>query len=111
MSPDIRVVMNWIVKNIEEISCCQDVADHFGVKLETLRRRFVRYEGVTMFQYIKHMKLERVKELLRSQKVRCFEVAYRTKLGSPQHAARVFKGKYGMTMSEYRKQQTAEGCS
>ena len=87
MSPDIQVVMNWIVKNIEAIRCCQDVADHFGVKLETLRWRFAREQGSTILHYIKRVKMNLAKMVLRSEEIPCYEIASRLKLGTPQYAA------------------------
>ena len=105
MSLKIPAVKNWIVNSIEEISCCQDVADHLGVKLETLSRRFVQYKGPTLLQYIKKVKMEQAKKLLRSDNIRCCEIASRLKLGSPQYAARVFKRRFGMTMTDYFKRQ------
>lgn len=104
MSLEIQVVKNWIDENIEEISCCQDVADHFGVKLESLSRRFVQDSGLTLLQYIKKVKMERAKELICSEGLRCLEVAYRLRLGSPQYAAGEFKRMFGFTMTQFRRQ-------
>lgn len=104
MAVNIREVVDWIVSNIGEISSSKDVANHFGVRTDTLKKRFKLSQGLTMFQFIKRLKVQRTKELLRASNLRCFEIAYLLKLGSPQHAARLFKRRCGLTMSTYRKQ-------
>ena len=107
MSLKIPVVQDWIIMNIEEIKCRQDVADYLDLKLKTLSRRFVQYQGSTMLQYIKKLKWERAKALLRSDNMRCSEIAFRLNLGSPQYVARVFKCKFGLTMTDYRRSCTS----
>jgi AraC-like DNA-binding protein len=103
MATDIAAVKAWVEQNISEIRSYDDVAQTFMVSRESLRKAFVRKEKTTLTQFIGALKLQRCQELLRSTELLCFQIIYELKLGRDDVAARWFKRRTGMTMSEYRK--------
>ncbi|MDH3251360.1 MAG: AraC family transcriptional regulator [Ignavibacteria bacterium] len=105
MSIDTASVKSWIEQNIREIRGYDDVAVQFHISRESLRKAFVRREGITVSRFISGVKLKRCQELLRTTDLLCFQIVYELKLGRDDVAARWFKRETGITMAEYRRTQ------
>ena len=105
MPTDIQELKHWICDNINAIRGLDDIARNFNVAPETLRKEFVRKEGVCFSDYLAHMKIRKVVEMLTTTDLRCNEIVYKLKLGREDVVARSFKRMTGLTMVQYRKSQ------
>jgi AraC-like DNA-binding protein len=103
MAMDTASVKSWIEEHIREIRGYDDVAVRFHVSRESLRKAFVRREGITVSRFISGVKLKQCQELLRTTDLLCFQIVYELKLGRDDVAARWFKRETGTTMAEYRR--------
>lgn len=101
-------VKSFLCLYIARVVTIDDVAAHFGLSSETLRKNFYRSEHVTIGEYIAHLRVEMLKEYIRiggvSYKYACYAVGLREDSG-----ARLFHRHTGMTMSQYHAEQEKLG--
>lgn len=79
-----------------------DVASAAGVSLRILQRNFRTVTGTTILDAIQEVRLAKVKELLHKTNVPMKNLATLCGFRSASHLKRLFKSKFGITMSEWR---------
>lgn len=79
------------------------IAHSVGVHETHLAREFRRYYGATVGEYIRHLRIEYVCNLLSASNAPLSEIALATGFFDQSHLARVFKSQTGMTPHEYRR--------
>ncbi len=94
----------YIDNHLDHIRKIQDVADHFDMSGETLRRTFRRAEGVGLSRFITQVRVEKAKALLRETDLLCFEVCFAVGFQREDTGAKVFKRVAGCTMEAWRRQ-------
>jgi AraC family multidrug resistance transcriptional activator len=104
MTVNSWIIRDWIRGNIRNVHESNEVAEHFGVSLEALRKAFVRSEGCSLGRFIREEKLKKARELLRNSNYRCFEICEKLGLGQPQNVSRAFKRRFEITITAYRSQ-------
>lgn len=77
------------------------IADKMCMSISTLYRKINAIVGVSTNEYIRHMRLSRAVELLRTGEMSITDIAENTGFGSHSSFAKAFKKKYGMTATEY----------
>ena len=102
---DMSKVKELIEKHPHEIHKLQDVAEKLDCSCETLRKEFLRKEGVHFSEYLISVRVSKMKELLSLTNKLCFEICFEAGFMREDSAARIFKRVVGLTMVEYRKQQ------
>ncbi|POP31405.1 AraC family transcriptional regulator [Lactonifactor longoviformis] len=100
----ILEVSEWLA-----FHCCEDIsldilAEKFNISKFHLSREFKKYMGITVFQYIRDVRLQKAKELLRHTDLPISQICETTHLGSPNVFSRLFKENEDVTPSIYRKQ-------
>ena len=87
-----------------------DVAAHLGVSRRLSDLRFAQITGTTVGAEIERVKMENVKRLLRDSDRPIVRIASLSGYGNPDHLGQLFKKRFGLTMSEYRRnaRSTAE---
>ena len=95
-------IKRYIRNHIDHIGTTQDVADHFDVSSETLRRVFRRAEGVGLSRFITRVRVEKAKALLRETDLLCFEICFAVGFTREDTCAKVFKREVGCTMQAWR---------
>lgn len=66
---------------------------------------FKKEVGMTIRDYISQVRIEASKELLKDNKLKLWEVAFRVGYTDPNHYAKTFKKNVGVTPSEFREKQ------
>ncbi len=95
--------IKWFVEqHIKEVKTIHSVSAPLQLSYDTLRKSFLRKEGVPLGDYIVQRKIQAMKDLLVTADHPCFficyEYGYREDTG-----AKVFKRNTGMTMLEYKR--------
>lgn len=103
MPIEISLVKRYVRQDIKYVRTVADVASHFRISEETLRKSFRRTGGQPLSEYILGVRLALVKRLLASTELYCFEIVYRAGFRREDSAARTFRSKTGQTMEEYRR--------
>jgi AraC-like DNA-binding protein len=103
--------MNWSVKiddikfmvdlHLTEAKTITSVAKMLKMPSETLRKKFLREEGIHLHEYIYQRKVKLMKELLLNSDEPCFAVCYSVGLREDS-GAKVFKKITDLTMQEFR---------
>ena len=100
---DVAQVKRHIETHLKEIRGREDVAAALDLPLEALRRAFLKWEGVTLAEYIRVRRVERAKRLLRETDLRCKEVCEAVGFARVDDGERTFKVVVGQTMRTYRR--------
>ena len=95
-----RILMN---ENIENDVTIQEIAEKVGVSYSSFRKKFKDYTGLSPSAYLKNLKLQRGKDLLRITDLSVKEIAYRLNFESSESFSIYFHKKIGITPTEFRK--------
>jgi AraC-like DNA-binding protein len=76
-----------------------------------LNRLFLNQEGISIHQYIKAQKIERVKELLLSRELNLSQIAYKLNYSSVAHLSSQFKKVTGFTPSNFLNLKRKPRCA
>lgn len=100
-----REVLDYVSRNFcEEISTAE-LSRRFGYDEAYFCRRFKAVTGLTTMQYIRLLRLEQARRLLRREDRPVSEIAARCGFSDAGHFARCFKKQFGMTPTAYLKQR------
>lgn len=80
------------------------VAEEFLISKYHLSREFRKYIGMTMQEYVIHLRLAYAKELLLYSKLSVAEIAYEAGMNYPSYFIRIFKNREGCTPEQYRRE-------
>lgn len=80
------------------------IAEEFSISKYHLSREFRKYIGMTMQEYVIHLRLAHAKELLLYSKLSVSEIAYESGMNYPSYFIRIFKDREGCTPEQYRKE-------
>ena len=81
----------------------QELADLEHISVSYLARRFRRITGMTVTEYINHVRVERARYLLATTDKPVQEISYLVGYESPQYFYRVFRARCGETPSAFRR--------
>ncbi len=81
----------------------EEVADKLHISDEYLSTLFKKETGVTFSETIRGYRIERVKELLKTSRLKINEIAGLAGYSDAKYMSRVFKEEVGMSPNEYRK--------
>lgn len=74
----------------------------FGLSYASLSRLFSEIEGRSLENYYISLRIERVKELIKYQRLSLSEIAYMTGYSSVSHLSRQFRQTTGLTPTEFK---------
>ncbi len=97
-------IISYVRRNLKTVHTIGDVAEHFHVSPETLRRVFKRGTGQSLSSFILHEKIRVMKRKLAMTNERCFEIIYELGFRREDSGARTFRKMTGMTMGQYRRE-------
>ena len=116
MMEEIRVRRNWganllVLRAVEFVEKhymipnmrLQQLADEMNVSIWYLSRVFKQETGKNFISYLMDYRLQRAKELMADPGARLQTVAERVGYPEYAHFSRIFKKKYGMTPSEFKR--------
>ena len=103
--PDvIQKVRHYLDIHFREELHFDEVAERFLISKYHLSREFRKYIGMTMQEYVIHLRLAYSKELLLYSKLSVAEIAYEAGMNYPSYFIRIFKAREGCTPEQYRKE-------
>ena len=82
-----------------------DLCKEFGLSRSQLYRKVTALLGETMSDYIQNVRLKKAEELLLEAKLSMAEIAYEVGYSSPDYFSTVFKSKYNVAPSQFKKRK------
>ncbi len=101
MPIEINEVKTYILEHILEIKTLKEVAGMLHICAETLRKDFLRKEHILISHFILNQRIEKMKYLLETTELRCFEICFMFGVREDSGEA-TFKRVVGLTMEAYR---------
>lgn len=102
--PLIKKVVNYIEENYQEEISLEKLARESNLSKYYFIRAFKEAMGCTPSQYVTQIRLVRAMDLLTKTKLDITAICFEVGFGSLQTFERVFKKRYGLTISDFRKQ-------
>lgn len=94
--------VRFIQNNATRLIQVNDVIDHVGLSRRSLEVRFRRAMGRSIFDMIKHVRLEKVKTLLLDTKLPLHQIADACGYQGPSYLGKVFHREFGVTPKQFR---------
>jgi AraC-like DNA-binding protein len=82
-----------------------DLCQEFGLSRSQLYRKVSALLGESISDYIQNMRLKKAEELLLEGKLSVADIAYHVGYSSPDYFSTVFRSRYGVSPSGFRKNQ------
>jgi AraC family transcriptional regulator len=102
---DIEAVAEYISRNIKGPISIEDLAEMCNASRFYFLKEFRRIMGITPYQYILKMKMDRAKELLMEDDTRVIDVAYQMGFSDQSHFTNTFKKYFGFSPGNFKKQE------
>lgn len=104
-TPDVRLAdaKQYIKDNLVFNITCTQVAQHCYLSVKQLSRIFLKYEGITLMQYITNVKTEAAEQLLMDSDISLKEISERLGFCNEYYFNTFFKKNAGMSPGDYRK--------
>lgn len=99
----IQKVAAYVMAHYVHKITLDDIASHIGMNRSAFCTFFKRNKGMTFSQFVLNYRLETAKELLLTSQKQISEICYGVGFNDIPHFTRVFKAKYGISPSGYRK--------
>lgn len=105
--PDAKLTeaINFLQNNFEQFISIKDAADRAGISVCMLNRKFQRYLGKTLYQYLLELRINRIRDLLDGSTLSLDEIAARTGYGSKMALSLAFKRVVGVPPGKYRQER------
>lgn len=100
-------IQNWIEQNPTENFTVEDICNKFGVARRTFERRFKKFTGNSVAEYIQRVKVEFAKKQLESGRKTVNEIIYETGYNDVDAFRKVFKKITDLSPLDYRKKYSA----
>ncbi len=97
-----RLVEKLILENIADVPPLAELCRIADITHTRLNRAFKYVFGHTVFDYLRHKRLEIAKQMLESGQ-NVTEIAYELGFSSPAHLSREFAKKFGISPKKYQK--------
>ncbi len=99
----IRAAQQYIASHVMEKLTVPVVAENVQISASYLTALFHKHLQISPGEYIRRMKLQKSKQLIREGKLNFSEIAKALEYSTVQHFSRQFKQMFGMTPSQYGK--------
>jgi transcriptional regulator GlxA family with amidase domain len=106
-SAGLAATLHWTLDNLHRPLTVADLAEHAGLSVRTLARRFHAEIGGTPLQWLLSQRIIRARELLEDTDLPVDVVAERCGLGSAANLRAHFGREVGIAPSEYRRSHRA----
>lgn len=98
----MKVVVDYIERNIKKGISLEDVANHVNISTYYLSKIFKKEMGVNFITYITDRKMQLAKEMLVTTDIPVLNIALDLAYNEANYFSKAFKKKTGYTPSEYR---------
>lgn len=99
----VSAAQDFIRRNAIEDITVRDIARASDTSLRLLQRYFSQYTGSGIYQTLREQRLKKACKLLTQTNTNISVITDRCRLGGEFNAKTLFRKKFGMTMSEWRK--------
>lgn len=104
-SADLKL-LNLIMKYIEDkLSDCdlsvEELSKYVGMSRASLYYKLIELTGLPPVEYIRTIKLDKAATLIETSDLNVTQIAYMTGFATPSYFSKIFKGKFGMSPSQY----------
>lgn len=105
----IRETANWALQQADRSLSAVDLARHAGLSPSRFRERFHRELGMTPRDFLKDLRMNEGKRLLRETRRPIKEIAERCGYGDLVAFSRAFQARFATTPARYRKESAPRG--
>lgn len=102
-------VMRYVTEHFDQELTLEGLSSQFYLSRYDLSRRFSQRYGDTLWEYIKRLRLERAKELLRDTNKKVQEITELIGYNDATYFSNLFQKAYGMRPQQYRRQFRPNG--
>jgi transcriptional regulator GlxA family with amidase domain len=110
MDTRILSLKKQISANLQSQPSIEELALSVRLSSSHLLKLFKTEVGISPIQYLRHLRLERAKELLEKDLKLVKEISWEIGIKDVSHFVRDFKQRYGVTPTKYR-QQVKQGSN
>lgn len=99
MGPTERAIA-WLEVNLDQSLSVETVARATAMSASTLQRHFLRDTGLTVFEYVRGRRLEKVRDALRQEDISVSEAAFMAGYNHTSNFITAFRRQFGVTPGE-----------
>ncbi|MBQ9028879.1 MAG: helix-turn-helix transcriptional regulator [Lachnospiraceae bacterium] len=99
---------SYVLERMDKRITIKEIADQMHVSQTQLKNSFRNYYGNSVYKYIRSKKMEQAAALLAEGQLSVMEIAGRFGYENCSKFAAAFRGEYGMSPSDYRRQHRQE---
>lgn len=100
----IRKLSNAIIKNPAKAYTVSQLSFKSGLTKSKLQGGFKHLYKKTVIEYIRHVRLESARDLLKNSDLNISQIVYTIGFSSRSYFSKIFKEKYGITPNQFKKQ-------
>lgn len=102
LSKTTNECLNYIYSRVNDRITIDDLAEHLGTSTSHISRLFKEELGISPSDYIRNVKLDKAKNLLRFSDYSIIEISSYLSFSSQSHFSKLFFEETGMTPKKYR---------
>ena len=102
MDKRILLLQERILEKLQSPPALEELATEINVSPSRLRQIFKAETGMPFTEYVRHLQMERARQMLETTFLRVQEISFAVGFRDQCHFNRAFKEKYGMTPKKYR---------
>jgi AraC-like DNA-binding protein len=106
-NPIVKKAMDHVEKNLEHISGAENLADQLGISLGYLTRLMMQEIKLNCADYLRKVRMEKAKVLLRNEKFSIKEIAASVGLPNPESFSHIFRQYYGRSPQAFRDERSS----
>lgn len=99
----VSAVTNYLNLNYASPLSGESLSSAFAMNFDSLNRLYKRATGLTIFDHLRQIRLNRARELLAMTSLRLDEISRRTGFCDQYYFSRVFKQEFGLSPRKYMK--------
>lgn len=99
---------SYVLERMDKRITIKEIADQMHVSQTQLKNSFRNYYGNSVYKYIRSRKMEQAAALLAEGQLSVMEIAGMFGYENCSKFAAAFRGEYGMSPSDYRRQHRQE---
>jgi transcriptional regulator GlxA family with amidase domain len=103
MDKRIAFLTERMLSDIQQSHTVGELSKSVNLSVPHLLYLFKRETGMTLVQYLRHLRLEKARALLEDSFLQIKQISFEVGLPDQSHFVRYFKEKNGLTPSEYRR--------
>ncbi|WP_233861952.1 helix-turn-helix domain-containing protein [Tenacibaculum piscium] len=104
----VRKIAQRIVKNVADEYNVEKLSEEIGISQAKMQEGFKLLFSRTVIEYIRHVRLEKAKDLISSTDGNISQIIYSIGFSSRSYFSKIFKRKYGISPSKYLKNKQQE---